>query len=220
MGGVSRNGKIYDVTRPLAPGCVVYPGDIVPRLVQQDQGMYRVTDIRISSHSGTHIDAPSHYIEEGTTVDELPFSALMGWCRVVDLSGVEGTINPDNLGGVMDGPRKVLLRTSFSHDLEFREDYPSLGQEAAAVLAARGIDCIGTDGPSIETFDCSGQVHRTLLASGVVIIELLDLRGVPEGDYWMIALPLRLRGLDGSPCRVLLFEGWDEVPAWTLFKTQ
>ena len=88
------------------------------------------------------------------------------------------------------------------------------------MLAARGIVCIGTDGPSIEPFDCSGQVHRTLRASGVVIIELLDLRGVPEGDYWMIALPLRLRGLDGSPCRVLLFEGWDEVPAWTLFTPQ
>ena len=220
MGGVSRKGRIYDATRPLAPGCVVYAGDIVPRLVQQDHGMYRITDIRISSHSGTHIDAPSHYLEDGTTVDELPFSALMGWCRVVDLSGVQGIITPRDLEGALEGARKILLKTSFSGDLEFREDYPSLGEEAAAELVVRGIDCIGTDGPSIEAFACSGEVHRTLLSSGVVIIELLDLRGIPAGDYWMIALPLRLRGGDGSPCRVLLFEGWDEVPSWTFFAVQ
>ena len=199
--------RIYDVTRPLAPGCVVYPGDIVPRFRQQDHGQYRITDIRMSSHSGTHIDAPAHYLDQGTTIDEIPFSALMGWCRVVDCSGSGNEITAADLEGKTVGTDKLLLKTAFSGKFEFQEDYPALSVEAARVLARQGITCIGTDAPSIEGYQCSGEVHRTLLGEGMVIIELLDLSGVGEGEYWMIALPLRLQAGDGSPCRVLLMEG-------------
>jgi arylformamidase len=209
VGTVTKKGRIFDVTRPLAPGCIVYPGDIVPRFAQEDHGNYLVTDIRISSHSGTHIDAPSHYLDQGAGVDEIPLSHLMGWCRVADLTDVMGEITPGDLEGKTDGVKKILLKTSFSGQNEFVEDYPSLGVEAAEFLAAKRIHCIGTDAPSIEKFNCSGSVHRTLLSAGTVIIEMLDLWRVPEGDYWMIALPLRMRGIDGSPCRVLLFEGWE-----------
>lgn len=221
MGALTKSGRIYDITRPLAPGCIVYPGDIVPGFAQEDHGNYLVTDIRISSHSGTHIDAPSHYLEQGAGVDEIPLTHLMGWCRVADLSHVKGEILPRDLGGKTEGAKKILLKTSFSEKTEFIEDYPSLGEKAAEFLAAQGIHCIGTDAPSIEKFNCSGSVHRALLSAGIVIIEMLDLWKVPEGEYWMIALPLKLRGLDGSPCRALLFEGWEtEQPSWTLFTVQ
>lgn len=206
---MSREGRIYDVTRPLAPGGIVYPGDFVPRFRQQDNGSYLTTEIRLSSHSGTHIDAPSHYIANGRSVDQVPFTSLLGWCRVLDLSGVEGMIAADDIAGKTGKRDKVLLKTSYSEKLDFEEDYPALCLEAAEILAGDGITCVGTDAPSIERFGGTGDVHRALLSGGTAILELLDLHQVQEGDYWMAALPLRLRGLDGSPCRVILFEGWD-----------
>lgn len=216
-----KNGRIFDITRPLAPGCMVYPGDSVPGFAEAYHGNYRITDIRISSHSGTHIDAPSHYLDEGAGVDEIPLPHLMGSCRVADLTRVKGEISLRDLEGKTGGAKKILLKTSFSGKDDFVEDYPSIGEEAAAFLAAQHIHCIGTDAPSIEKFNSSGAVHTKLLSAGIVIIEMLDLRSVPEGEYWMIALPLRLRGLDGSPCRALLFErGEGEGPAWTSFALQ
>jgi arylformamidase len=206
---MTRNGRIYDITRPLAPGCIVYPGDIVPGFIQEDHGNYLVTSIRMSSHSGTHIDAPSHYLPQGAGVDEIPLSHLMGWCTVADLTSVKGELSRSDLEGKTRGARKILLKTSFSEQSEFNEDYPSLGEEAAEFLVEKEIQCVGTDAPSIEKFNCSGSVHRSLLSAGTVIIEMLDLWRVPDGEYWMIALPLRLRGLDGSPCRALLFERWE-----------
>jgi arylformamidase len=205
-----RSGRIYDITRPLAPGSIVYPGDIVPRFLQQDHGQYFTTDIRMSTHSGTHIDAPVHYLEEGASIDQVPFAALMGWCRVVDLSEVDRAIVASDLRENLNDSDKVLLKTSFSDKCEFDENYPGLTPEATRFLTQSGITCIGTDAPSIEEFSGTGDVHRMLLSNDTIIIELLDLHGVREGDYWMIALPLRLRGLDGSPCRVLLFEGGDD----------
>jgi arylformamidase len=207
---VTRQGRIYDVTRPLGPGGIVYPGDIIPRFRQQDNGTYLLTDIRMSTHSGTHIDAPAHYVEGGLAVDQIPFSSLMGWCRLIDLRKIQGEITATDLAGRFDGADKILLRTSYSEKLDFEEDYPALSRDAADLLVSRGMSCIGTDTPSIERFGGSGDVHRTLLSHGTVVIELLDLHRVGEGDYWMIALPLLLPGLDGSPCRALLFEGWDE----------
>jgi arylformamidase len=201
--------RMYDITRPLAPGCIVYPGDIVPGFVQEDHGNYTITSIRMSSHSGTHIDAPSHYLPQGSGIDEIPLSHLVGWCTVADLTSVNGELSRDDLEGKIGGARKILLKTSFSGQIEFVEDYPSLGEDAAEFLAKKGIQCVGTDAPSIEKFNCTGSVHRKLLSAGTVIIEMLDLWSVPCGEYWMIALPLRLKGLDGSPCRALLFEGWE-----------
>lgn len=201
--------RIYDVTRPLAPGGVVYPGDIVPQFCQEDHGQYRITEIRMSSHSGTHIDAPAHYLESGAAVDEIPFSSLMGWCRVIDCSRSGRDITTADLGEGFRGTKRVLLKTAFSGSNRFLEDYPALTRDASLALAGEGIVCIGTDAPSIEGYRSSGEVHRTLLSRGIVIIELLDLSAVDAGEYWMIALPLRLQGSDGSPCRVLLMEGCD-----------
>ncbi len=202
-------GRMYDVTRPLAPGCVVYPGDIVPEFLQEDRGQYRITGIRMSSHSGTHIDAPAHYFESGAAVDEIPLSALMGPCRVIDCTGSGNEITAADLGRDVRGAERVLLKTAFSGTNRFSEDYPALSYEASQVLAREGIVCIGTDAPSIEGYQSGGEVHRALLSRGIAVIELLDLSAVGAGEYWIIALPLRLQGCDGSPCRVLLLEGCD-----------
>jgi arylformamidase len=196
--------KWYDVTRVLSEEIVVYPGDIVPRFTREDHGKYLITGLSISTHSGTHIDAPSHYLKNDATIDLIPLDALNGPCRVIDLSRVKGEIGAEEINDAINGEARVFFYTGYQGINSFDPGYRSLGIDAAAVLANRGVCCIGIDSPSIESFDGNGDVHRELLGKNIVIIEFLDLSGVPPGDYHMIALPLRLKGLDGSPARVVL----------------
>lgn len=204
MGG--RKLKIYDITRPLTSASVVYPGDMPPNFEQEDRGLYLITDMHMNSHTGTHIDAPVHYLKTGYTIDRVSFSSLIGKCRVLDVTNEGSIITEADLRGQIDGTERLLLRTSFSASTEFREDYPALSLDAARYLTNAGVHCVGIDSFSIESFICDGSVHRELASHQCLVIELLDLSGVPEGDYHMIALPLRLAGLDGSPARVILIE--------------
>jgi len=196
--------KVYDITRDLSEDTILYPGDVPPRFREIDNGQYRVTEMTIGSHSGTHIDAPSHYLEGGRTVDAIPLGVLMGLARVLDCSDAEEVIGPGRLAGRLAGTRTLLLKTWFSERQRFEPGYPALSLEAAHLIADAGITCLGTDAPSIEAFSGDGSVHRRLLGSGMVVLELLDLAAVPEGDYVMVALPLRLAGADGSPVRAIL----------------
>jgi arylformamidase len=165
-----------------------------------------VSDLHLSSHTGTHIDAPSHYLKTGDTIDTVPLSCLIGRCRVLDVTWAGTTITADHLEGRLDGVSRILLKTSFSGTDRFNEIYPALALGAAHMITACGINCVGIDTPSIESYSCDGSVHRKLLSCNCIIIELLDLSDVEEGDYDMVALPLRLKGLDGSPARVVLME--------------
>nr|WP_320162453.1 cyclase family protein [uncultured Methanoregula sp.] len=196
--------KFYDITRPLTGRSFVYPGDTPPEFVQEDKGLYLITDMHMNSHTGTHIDAPIHYLKSGDTIDRVPLSHLIGKCRVLDVTGEGSTITKTSLMGQLDGIQRLMLRTSFSESTKFKEDYPALNLDAARYLTGVGLCCVGIDSFSIESFVCDGSVHRELLSHDCIVIELLDLSGVPEGDYNMIALPLRLAGLDGSPARVIL----------------
>jgi arylformamidase len=197
--------KLIDITRPLTAGMLVYPGDMVPSFCQADHGRYLISNLHMSSHTGTHIDAPAHYLKNGDTIDRIPLDHIIGSCRVVDVSGAENSsITAADLRGRLRGVRRLLLKTSFSSRDTFCEDYPSLAYDAACSITDSRIECVGIDSPSVESYVCDGSVHRRLLANGCLIIELLDLSDVPEGDYEMMALPLRLAGLDGSPARVIL----------------
>jgi arylformamidase len=201
--------KIIDVTRPLKKGMLVYPGDVVPSFTQADQGLYLISDLHMSSHTGTHIDAPVHYLKSGDTIDTIPLSNLMGRCRVIDVSAAGTLITAAHLEGKLDGVNRLLLKTWFSGKDTYTEDYPSLALDAACLITDNGIGCLGIDSLSIESYNCDGSVHRRLLSNGCIIIELLDLSDVPEGDYEMVALPLRLARLDGSPARVILVKQED-----------
>ena len=198
--------KIIDVTRSLKKDILVYPGDVIPSFNQIDHGRYLISDLYMSSHTGTHIDAPTHYLKSGNTIDTIPLRNLIGRCRVIDMSGVGNTITAGNLEGRLEGVKRLLFKTRFSGRDTFTEEYPSLAHDAACTITDNGIECIGIDSPSIESFICDGSVHRRLLGNGCIIIELLDLSDAPEGDYEMVALPLRLAGLDGSPARVILMK--------------
>ncbi|MDD1657715.1 MAG: cyclase family protein [Methanomicrobiales archaeon] len=198
---------IRDVTRPLGPGTMVFPGDAVPSFRSRPLGGSVVSDLTLSTHSGTHIDAPSHYLPGGTTVDRIPPGHLVGRALVLDLRDAPDAIPASALSGRIRVHTRLLLRTRFSTSSSFSPAYPHLTPEAAALVAEAGITTLGIDSPSIEAFRGDGSVHRLLLGQGMAILELLDLDGVPEGSYWLVALPLRLQGRDGSPARVILIDG-------------
>jgi arylformamidase len=203
---VGRSVKIIDITRPLSEGILIYPGDIPPVFRQEDRGHYLITGLQLSTHTGTHIDAPVHYLKTGDTIDIIPLSQVMGACRVIDVTRAGTSITANHLKGRLDGIDRLLLKTSFSNTDRFEENYPSLTADAARLITSCDMKCVGIDSPSIESYECDGTVHRELLSRGCIIIELLDLSNVEEGDYTLIALPLRLTGLDGSPARVVLLD--------------
>lgn len=198
--------KILDVTRTLSPDTVAYAGDTVPDFRQQDAGVYLISSLTMSSHSGTHIDAPIHYLKTGMTVDEIPPEKLIGKCRVIDLSHTSGKITRSDLEGKIRGAERVLIRTKYSEMNSFIENYSCLDMSAAKLLTEEGIQCVGIDSLSIEEFQCDGSVHRELLGKGCIVIELLDLSKVAPGEYTLVALPLKLKKMDGSPARVVLIQ--------------
>jgi arylformamidase len=189
---------------------LVYPGDVIPSFSQVDHGPYLISDLHLSSHTGTHVDAPVHYLKSGDTIDTIPLINLIGRCHVVDVSDAGTLITAKHLIEELEGVKRLLLKTRFSGQTAFTEEYPSLTLDAACSITDHGIECVGIDSPSIESFHCDGSVHRQLLGKGCVIIELLDLSDVPVGDYTLVAMPLRLAGLEGSPARVILMtkEEW------------
>jgi arylformamidase len=194
----------HDVTRPLEEGMLVFSGDMEPVFHQEKHGHYLISGLHLSSHTGTHIDAPSHYLEAGDSIDTVPLDNLIGRCRIADVGDAGTRITKATLSGKIEGAERLLLKTSFSGKHRFEEDYPCLSLDAAVYITSCGIRCIGIDSPSIESFVCDGSVHRQLLGPGCLIIELLDLSSVESGEYDMVALPLRLKGLDGSPARVIV----------------
>jgi arylformamidase len=203
---VGRTVKIIDITRPLSEDTLTYPGDIPPVFREEDRGQYLITGLHLSTHTGTHIDAPVHYLKTGDTIDTIPLSHVMGTCRVLDVTRAGTSITANHLKGRLDNVDRLLLKTLFSNNNRFEEIYPSLTADAARLITLCNIKCVGIDSPSIESYECDGTVHRELLSQGCIIIELLDLSHVEEGDYTLVALPLRLTGLDGSPARVVLLD--------------
>jgi arylformamidase len=198
--------RIIDITRPLSEDILIYPGDKRPVFRQADRGHYLISELHMSTHTGTHIDAPFHYLKAGDTIDNIPLSHVMGPCRVIDVTCAGTNITSNDLKGRLDGIHRLLLKTSFSAKECFDENFPSLTSDAARLITGSNIKCIGIDSPSIEPYNCDGTVHRELLSKGCIIIELLNLSNVCEGDYTLVALPLPFAGLDGSPARVVLIE--------------
>jgi kynurenine formamidase len=189
----------------------VYPGDPPVEFRTHNtlsSDGYRVTDVRLGTHAGTHLDAPAHFLETGATVDSLPLAALVGPARVVDLSDVPpgGVIGRERLGAVVAGER-LLLRTDWSRrfgEPGYYEEFPSLAENTVRELSTMRVALLGLETPSLcADHAADAAAHRELLSAGVVIVEgLAGLAMLPE-RVWLIALPLRLDGLDGSPCRVI-----------------
>jgi len=204
--------KIYDITRPLMPGIASYPGDpAFERTLHCDLARgdsCTISRLNLSAHSGTHLDAPAHFLPGGSPVGDIPLGALIGLARVI-VKKTDGHVTAADLGEVKEG-EKILLRTSNSSiDLAgaFKEDYVALTTEAAQLLADSHVVLLGMDYLSVEPFGASDPlVHKILLGAGTVILEGLNLYGVEEGTYFLIALPLSIPEAEGAPVRAILLK--------------
>lgn len=209
--------KIYDVTVPVSEGVPVYAGDPTvkidaPKNFAAGDGV-NVSHLCLGLHTATHVDAPNHFIDGTRRVDELDLDKLIGKCRVIALDDSVTAIGPEHLGD-LDGVERVLFKTrnsAFWSEPEkgFRTDFTYVSLEGARALAAAGIKLVGVDYLSVEEFGSKDHaVHITLLEKEVVILEGIDLREVPPGDYELICLPLKYQGGggDGAPARTILRE--------------
>lgn len=167
-----------------------------------------VSAITMSPHVGTHADAPLHVRDGWPGADELPLDAFVGRAVVADVRGESGPLDRAALArcGVRDGVERLLLRTGASiADGRFPAAWPSLTEACAAALAADGLRLLGLDAPSVDDRDSKTlPVHHALFSRGAYVLENLDLRGAPAGEYELVAAPLKLVGLDAAPVRAIL----------------
>lgn len=212
---------MIDVTVAMHHDMVVWPGDppfsevFISAIAEGGQATVR--QITLSTHTGTHLDAPSHFLGEGSGVDAVPLTHLIGAVTVIDTGSLNG-ITHNDLKQLIPGkevPSRILFKTQNSHrkiidELEFHEDFVALDASAAHWLTQHQVTTVGIDYYSIEPFHNPGNpVHQVLLQHGVAILEGIRLIDVEPGRYRLVALPLNLQGLDGSPMRVIL-ENWSE----------
>ena len=202
--------KIHDVTGAIYEGMAVYKDkpEKQPKLNQGTTGYVTETRLEMDVHTGTHIDAPLHMQPDGETFESIPLESLVGDCKVVDLTNVTNGISRADLEefGLEQGDF-VLFKTKNSFDDRFIFDFVFLAQDGAAYLAELGVRGIGIDALGIERSQEGHPTHKILFDKDIIIIEGLRLKEVEQGDYFMVAAPLKLVGTDASPARVLLFEG-------------
>ncbi len=165
------------------------------------------------SHTGTHVDAPSHFLAKGKSLDLIPLEKMIGECEVLDLTGIkhqEIQVSDLSSVGIKKGSR-ILFKTGnyiLLTKKNFPKTYISLSLAAAEYLAKKEIALVGIDFLGIEKKSSPGHpVHKTLLSYGIVNVEGLNLADVPAGVYHMICLPMHVIGVDGAPARVVLIEG-------------
>jgi arylformamidase len=169
----------------------------------------QVSSITMSPHVGTHADAPLHVRPGAPGADALPLDAFAGPARVLTLDGAPRDVRLDELLPHLPVvPARLLLRTGRTiADGAFPEDWPALDAGCAAALAARGLRLLGVDAPSVDRrASTTLATHHALFDGGAAVLENLDLRAVPDGEYDLVAYPLRLQGLDAAPVRAVLRE--------------
>ena len=203
--------KIWDISQTLRPGIPVWPGDTEfseARTWQLDENCpVNVSRFTLSTHSGSHADAPLHYDAAGRAMAEVDLLPYLGPCRVIDISEASGAITPDLLDIFAENlPARVLLRTYVSAPQEIWDaGFRAVDYRTIDWLAARGVRLIGTDTPSLDPQESKTMdAHHAVRRHGMAILEGLILDAVPPGDYELIALPLKLANLDASPVRAVL----------------
>ena len=200
------------MTVPLSASLPTFPGD--PPFHMEfshriaDGQPYNVTKVTMGVHSGTHVDAPFHFLADGATVEALPLEILMGKVLVVQITAREAIDVAELESLDLADEIRVFFKTRMSGQLrsrQFQEDFVHITPAAAARLVQAGIKLVGVDYLSVEKFQSPDFAsHHALLRAGVVIVEGLDLSEVDPGEYEMACLPLRIVGADGSPARVVL----------------
>jgi arylformamidase len=208
--------RLIDVSLGISPQMLTWPGDpaveVVPRKQIRKGDAANVSELRIGTHTGTHVDPPVHFIEGADGIDRLPLDQLHGDAFVGHLSDAAGPLGAKDLDGlgIPDGTTRLLLKTSNSEiwnqpTPSFPDTYACLSVEAAEWAVERKLRVVGVDFLSVEEKGAQDHpVHKTLLSNGVAIIEGLDLRDAPPGPCTLLCFPLKVLDGDGGPARAAL----------------
>ncbi len=205
------NSRIWDITQPLRAGIPVWPGDTEYSEARTWQLTgdcpVNVSKFCLSTHTGTHADAPLHYDAIGKPIGAVALDAYIGPCRVIDLTRKIGVIGAEQLEPFMAAaPARILIRTyGVAPQIKWDEEFRPVSAECVEMLASRGVMLIGTDTPSLDPQQSKTMdAHHAVRRHGMAILEGLVLDDVSPGDYELIALPLKLATLDASPVRAIL----------------
>lgn len=205
----SSDRRWIDISVPIRPGMVHYPGDPGVALRHEkhlDRGdAATVSLLELGVHTGTHVDAPVHFFRGGNGIDDLLLDDLIGPARVVHFPDASIITAQDLARAEIAPGERILLRTrnsTYWTSDTFVEDYTHLDTSAARALAEQRVRMIGIDYLSIGGGEDGPEVHRILLSAGIIIVEGLDLSGVPAGHYDVVCLPIKIAGGDGAPARV------------------
>ena len=204
--------KLIDVSVPLDAQLPTYPHNTpytlepIKRVARGDSS--NVSTLHMSTHTGTHVDAPRHFFDDGAGTEALPLELLVGRARVIQIDSRTGIAAEDLRAIDLSDDIRVLIKTHNSQlwgSPEFHTDYVGVTESGAKHLVEHGIKVVGVDYLSVEQFKNPGApAHHVLLGAGTIVIEGLDLRDVDPGLYEMFCLPLRVVGSDGAPARVVL----------------
>lgn len=206
--------RTYDITLTISPDLPTWPGEpsvVLERVNKIEEGANaNVSRIDMSVHTGTHVDAPYHFLQEGIGVDKLLLKTLSGRAYVLHLPDVD-VITAEILkdSSIPPRTRRVLVRTRNSEywayqETKFQTNFVGLSADGAEYLVGRGVRLVGVDYLSVAPYKESRPTHEILLKAGVVIVEGLDLSQVSQGRYSFYCLPLKLAGSDGAPARAIL----------------
>jgi arylformamidase len=204
--------KIYDISRTISPSIAVWPGDTRFSFRQvadiRRGASVNLTTLTLSAHTGTHADAPWHALVDGMHPADVPLDRYIGPARVVTISRKNGGIVPEDFAGHdLSGTERVLIHTwvSEQNDAAWPGNFPYPTVGLIDWLAERGVVLLGVDMPSVDRYDDEELTcHHRLYEHGMLNLESLLLRGVPDGEYELVALPLKIADVCGSPVRAIL----------------
>jgi len=201
--------KIWDISPTLRHGLPVWPGD-TPYQSETTWEIangcpVKVSKVTFSTHTGAHCDAPSHYGVHGQAIDQVSLDTYIGPCRVIHLQGTR-LVRAEQLLPFLDqAPPRILLRTYQTNPINWDSAFPCIAADAIHLLADHGVKLIGIDSPSLDPQESKTMdAHHAVESHGMAILEGIVLDDVEPGDYELIALPLKLAGLDASPVRAIL----------------
>lgn len=202
-----------DISVPLRNGMVQWPEDPtfhLQRVMDQKKGdTCTLSRVNLSAHTGTHMDAPLHFIRDSPSIDEMPLDATVGRARVISVRTTKAITADDLREHELEANERVLFKTANSDRLwstgAFDEDFIYIARDGAEYLAERGVRTVGIDYLSVGGFrQDSVETHEALLGAGIWLIEGLNLSGVEPGEYELVCLPLLLVGAEGAPARAIL----------------
>ncbi len=204
--------RIIDISKEIHEDMIVYKNREAKRIkrsivANHKENHFHESRIDTDLHCGSHSDAPLHMIEGGETIENISLDKYIGGCKVYDLTFVEEFIYKKDIENLdIKAGDRIIFKTKNSYDTQYNTKFVYIEEDAAHYLVEKGIICIGIDAMSVERDKAGHPTHKIILSAGIAVLEDLQLKDVPEGSYFLSALPLKIRGAEASPVRAVLIE--------------